>query len=173
MSQQLKDDKVVIAKFGRTVGVQGQIKVYGFSEENCQLKQYQPWYKKDQSGQWKVLKCRSITLRNDCLLVQVEGIDSKEAAQALTNHDIAVNASVLPSLPEGEYYWRDLIGLSVKNTDGHIFGLVTDLMATGANDVLVVELADRQRLIPFLMDDVIKLIDIEKKQMLVDWDEDF
>lgn len=173
MSQQLKDDKVVIAKFGRTVGVQGQIKVYGFSEDITQLKQYQPWYKKDKSGQWQALKCSSITLRNDCLLVQVEGVDSKEAAQALTNHDIAVNASVLPSLPEGEYYWRDLIGLSVINAEGHAFGLVTDLMETGSNDVLVVELADTQRLIPFLMDDVIKSIDLEKKQMLVDWDEDF
>lgn len=173
MSQQLKDDKVVIAKFGRTVGVQGQIKVYGFSEDISQLKQYQPWYKKDPSGQWHVLKCRSITLRNDCLLVHVDGIDSREAAQALTNNDIAVNASVLPSLPEGEYYWRDLIGLSVENTDGHVLGHVTDLMETGANDVLVVELADEQRLIPFLMEDVIKHIDLEKKQMLVDWDEDF
>lgn len=173
MSQQLKDDKVVIGKFGRTVGVKGQIKVYGFSEDISQLKNYQPWFRKNQLGQWQTVKCTSIAQRHDCLVVTINGVESKEAAQALTNNDIAINASALPNLPTGEYYWRDLIGLLVENTDGHVFGTVTGLMETGANDVLVVEFEDKQRLIPFLMDDVIKSIDLEKKHMLVEWDEDF
>ncbi len=66
-----------------------------------------------------------------------------------------------------------LIGLTVENTDGDEFGTITELMQTGANDVLVIKLAEKQRLVPFLMNDVVKHIDMNKKRMLVDWDEDF
>jgi 16S rRNA processing protein RimM len=173
MSPLLKDDKVVIGKFGRTVGVKGQIRIYGFSEDVHQLEKYQPWYRKNHLDQWKIIDCKNIIQRNGCLLISMSGIETKEAAQALTNHDIAIDADVLPKLPAGEYYWRDLIGLTVANTDGHEFGTITELMQTGANDVLVIKLAEKQRLVPFLMNDVVKHIDMNKKRMLVDWDEDF
>ena len=49
------------------------------------------------------------------------------------------------------YYWSDLIGLQVRNQDGTALGLVDDLIATGANDVLVIR-GDRRRLVPFVME---------------------
>jgi 16S rRNA processing protein RimM len=173
MSQQHNDDLVVMGRLGRPIGLKGQVKLYPFSKDITQLIDYQPWYMKNNHDTWQVLDCTDVILRDKFLLVSIKGVTSKEAAQALTHNEIAVPRKALPVLPVGEYYWRDLIGLQVVNTAGCQFGFVTNLMETGANDVLIVELDDKKRLIPFLLDEFILSIDISNKMITVDWDEDF
>ena len=79
----------------------------------------------------------------------------------------------------GEYYWRDLIGCAVVTTQGYQLGTVSELMETGSNDVLVVQanLNDafgmKERLIPFIDEQVIKHIDITARLVEVDWDPGF
>ena len=85
----------------------------------------------------------------------------------------------MPELPEGEFYWRDLIGMKVVTTKGYDLGEVTDIMETGANDVLVVKanrndgFGKKERLIPYLFDQVIDSICKKTKQINVDWDPGF
>ena len=88
-------------------------------------------------------------------------------------------AEDLPDLAEDEFYWRELIGLSVTNESGYSMGQVTDILETGSNDVLVVKakpndaFGKNERLIPFLTDQVVKAIDKEAKVITVDWDPGF
>jgi len=84
-----------------------------------------------------------------------------------------VPRSELPALAAGEYYWADLVGLRVETTDGQFLGQVDHLLETGANDVLVVQGEDRERLIPFVMEQVIKQIDLNTGRIQVDWDPTF
>lgn len=98
---------------------------------------------------------------------------------AYTNAEIAVYAEQLPELPEGEFYWRDLIGMSVVTNKGYDLGVVDDLMETGSNDVLVVKankkdaFGQSERLIPFLTDSVILDVNHEERKVTVDWDPAF
>ena len=78
----------------------------------------------------------------------------------------------MPTLQPGEYFWNDLIGLQVQNLEGEDFGRVDHLLETGANDVLVVK-GERERLIPFVMKQVIVEIDLEQGRIRVDWDKDY
>lgn len=78
----------------------------------------------------------------------------------------------LPALSAGEYYWTDLQGLRVLTVDGVELGTVDHLFATGANDVLVVK-GERQRLIPFVKNQVVREIELEQGLVRVDWDADF
>ena len=64
------------------------------------------------------------------------------------------------------------MGLTVISCDGQTYGVIKRMLETGANDVMVVQ-GDRERLIPFAMDRVIKSIDLDEKKMVVDWDADF
>jgi 16S rRNA processing protein RimM len=75
-------------------------------------------------------------------------------------------------LANGKYYWADLVGLRVVTQSGVELGRVSNLMETGANDVLVVK-GDRDRLIPMVMGDYIKNIDLESGQINAEWDPDF
>jgi 16S rRNA processing protein RimM len=82
----------------------------------------------------------------------------------------------LPAAKPGEFYWLDLIGLQVINQQGVELGVVDHLMETGANDVLVVrdkKQANKEQLVPFVIDKFVKSVDLENKTILVDWDADF
>ena len=98
---------------------------------------------------------------------------------AYTHAEISMDATQLPELPQGEFYWRDLIGMSVVTDKGYNLGTVDDLMETGSNDVLVVKANSKdafgqsERLIPFLTDSVIKDVKYDVKEITVDWDPGF
>jgi 16S rRNA processing protein RimM len=103
----------------------------------------------------------------------LEGCDDRDAAAALMGQQIAILRSQLPSPEAGEYYWADLVGLLVSNTEGVALGRVDSLLETGANDVLVVVQDGVERLIPFVQGQFVKDINLEEGRMLVDWDPDF
>jgi 16S rRNA processing protein RimM len=78
----------------------------------------------------------------------------------------------MPDPAPGEYYWNDLLGLTVVTLQNEPLGKVDHLLETGANDVLVVS-GDRERLIPFVLDDVVKRVDLDAGVIQVDWDKEF
>ena len=86
--------------------------------------------------------------------------------------EILVEREQFAGAEQGEYYWADLVGLEVRTADDRALGVVDSLLETGANDVLVVE-GDRRYLVPFLMGSVIKEVDLEKRNITVDWDPDY
>ncbi|MCW9083077.1 MAG: ribosome maturation factor RimM, partial [Colwellia sp.] len=110
---------------------------------------------------------------------KVGNIDDRDEAQALVGSEILTSENSLPDLPQGEYYWRDLIGMNVVTTQGYDLGVVSDMMETGANDVLVVKanlndgFSKKERLIPYLFEEVVESVSIENKQICVDWDPGF
>ncbi len=87
------------------------------------------------------------------------------------NQKIWVASDQLEALPEGEYYWFQLIGLEVVDSDNQPIGEVIDLIETGANDVLIVRAGSKtEYLIPYIQGQVVKSIDLGEKRMMVDWD---
>lgn len=67
-----------------------------------------------------------------------EGIADRDAAEALKGMRILTEARALPKLPEGEFYWHELVGCRVESESGQVAGLVQEIWETGAHDVLVV-----------------------------------
>lgn len=86
--------------------------------------------------------------------------------------EIGVSRDQLPATAPGEYYWSELQGLEVITVEGESLGTVDHLLETGANDVLVVK-GERERLIPFVMDQVVTEVDLEHGLIRVDWDKEF
>lgn len=100
-------------------------------------------------------------------VLKLEGVDTREAAAALANQDIHVDAAELQPLPEGVYYHYDLIGMAVETADGAELGEVTEIVATGANDVIVIEGTGGQVLAP-LIADVVKRVDTAGRRLVID-----
>ncbi len=89
---------------------------------------------------------------------------------------IAVSRDALPQLDdEDEFYWSDLVGLTVINLQDEVLGQVDHILETGAHDVLAVKEDDKndERLIPFVMDDIVELVDLDNKLIRVDWGVDY
>ena len=83
--------------------------------------------------------------------------------------DIGIWREDLPEADDGKYYWTDLEGLSVVDKDDRELGVVAYLMATGANDVLVVQ-GDQEILIPFIEGRTVLDVDLAIGRIQVDWE---
>jgi 16S rRNA processing protein RimM len=105
----------------------------------------------------------SVRGHQQALLIGLEGIPDPESAASLRSQLVYVTAAKRPSLPEGEYYHHQIIGLAAISEDGQVLGQVTEILETGANDVLVVRPAQGPEiLIPFL-DSLLLKVDLEGK----------
>jgi 16S rRNA processing protein RimM len=104
--------------------------------------------------------------------VKLEEVNDRDAAAGLAGAEIAVSRSALPSLGGRELYWVDLVGAEVVTREGVSLGRLDHMMATGANDVMVVK-GERERLIPFLEDQVVTDVDLAAQRITVDWDPQF
>lgn len=100
------------------------------------------------------------------ILMTLAGISDRAQAQALRGQYVQIPIEEATALPQGEYYLYQLVGLQVITTAGENLGTVADIIETGANDVFVVEMNDRQILLPGIPE-VVEAIDLAKGQMIV------
>jgi len=164
-------EMIVVGKIAGVFGVQGWCKIFSHTSPRKNILQYSPWYLK-RSGEWQPVKILNGRPQGKSIVAQLEGVTDRNAAEALRETEIAIKPEQLPELANDEYYWSDLIGLDVTTLEGVDLGKVTEMMETGANDVLVIN-GDKERLIPFLQNDVVTKVDIQAGHITVDWDPEF
>lgn len=153
-------------------GIRGGLKVHSYTQPKDKILKYSPW-KIKRHGQWETFIVKSSQLANGpMVIVYTDACTTRNEAETFIRCDIAIERSELPALAEHEYYWHDLIGLTVTNSQGKTLGVIQSLMETGANDVMVIQ-GEKEILIPYRPGHVILNIDLTHKHMLVDWDPDF
>lgn len=173
-----KENQIILGKVGAVYGIKGWLKIHSFTDELEAILDYFPWSLK-LGNKTQTVEITDWRKHNKGLIVKVDSIDDRDEAQALVGSEILTTENSLPDLPQGEFYWRDLIGMNVVTTKGYDLGVVSDMMETGANDVLVVKanlndgFSKKERLIPYLLEQVIESVSIENKQICVDWDPGF
>lgn len=151
-------------------GVRGWIKVHPFTENVDGLLDYDTWWVAPDEG-WQAQRWIEGHAHGANLVARLDGYADRDMAARLKGWRIAVPRSVLPPAAAGEYYWADLIGLSVVNRAGAALGQVAEMLETGANDVMVVR-GERERLIPFI-EPVIVRVELENGTLVVDWEPDY
>lgn len=161
-----------VGKISGVFGIKGWVKVFSFTGYREDILRYSPWLLK-KNNLTKTVEVITGQLQNQAVVVQLKGINDRNAAEMLIGWEIFIEKSQLPPVKENEYYWSDLIGLEVKNTEGLVLGVVDSLLETGSNDVLVVQGENRQHAIPFIQPQVVLEIDLVMRKMRVDWDADF
>ena len=152
-------------------GLQGWLKLRSHTDPIDAILGYQPWLLR-QRGSERMLSGVRGRMQGKALVVRLPGVDTREAAEALLGSEVWIDRDALPPPAPGEYYWADLEGLEVVTVAGQPLGSVAHLLATGANDVLVVR-GERERLIPFVQPDVVTAVDLAARRITVDWDPEF
>lgn len=190
------DKRVIIATITSVFGIKGWVKIASHTQPPENAFKYQPWQVQtnsqdagatvrgsgskasQQARQWQTLNVTAFKQHSKGLLAKFDGCNDRDEARRYAGLDIYVNRELMLPLEAGEYYWHDLEGLKVINQKGCLFGKVDHLLETGANDVLVIQacegsIDDKERLIPYLFDQVVKDIDTSRGEIRVEWDEDF
>lgn len=166
---------VIVGRVSGLYGVKGWVKIYSFTRPSDRVFGYRPWYLRltDQdTGQTQRYELAGDRTHGKGLIALFSGIDDRDAAEKLVGAEIFVDRDQFEGTEKDEYYWTDLVGSKVVTTDDRELGIVESLIETGANDVLVVE-GDKRRLVPFLLDSVIRKVDLDSGIIVADWDPDF
>lgn len=95
----------------------------------------------------------------DLVRIALEGVETRDAAEALAGAAVSVAAGDLPPKAAGEFYYFETVGCEVRLDSGERLGIVTEVFSTGANDVWVVRDGDREVLIP-VIEDVVASMDL-------------
>ena len=165
-------EPIPLGRISGLFGVQGWVKVHSDTRPRENIFLYRPWYLL-QDGRWRRYELLAGRPQGKTLVARFEGVTDRDQARALIGATVGVAFEQLDARREaGEYYWTELIGQLVVTTDGHELGRVIRLMETGSNDVLVVR-GERERLIPWLPDQVIRSVDLAAGRIEVDWDPEF
>lgn len=164
----MTNDYLVIGKIGSTYGIKGWLKIVAYTEFAASVFEYKTWYIENPTG-WQPIKVESGKPHGKGIIAKLEGYDNPEVARLLSGKKFAIFKNQLPALQRGEYYWSDLIGLIVIDQHNEILGQVIYLLETGTNDVLVVK-GITEHAIPYLPGDVITSVDLENKEIHVNWE---
>ena len=175
----MPDDYILLGEISGVSGLKGWVKVFSHTSPRLQITEYKQWFlQKKGSDQWQSVKLKGGKAQGKNIIASIEGVQYRDQAEALIGSKIAVSSDQLEKLSEGEYYWKDLIGLDVENTEGDKLGKIDWLFNTGSNDVITVKGKDadgekKEHLIPYIMDDYVISVSLSDSLMVVNWDPDF
>jgi 16S rRNA processing protein RimM len=162
---------VPVGRITGAYGVRGWVRVASDTIPPTNILDYRPW--RVRVGEdWVTHHVVEGRPHGQGLVVKLDHLNDRDAAAGLAGAEIAVCRSALPGAVGQEFYWADLVGADVVTREGVDLGRVDHMMATGANDVMVV-MGERERLIPFLEDQVVTEVDLAAKRITVDWDPEF
>jgi len=160
-------ERIVVGRISGVFGTRGWVKIHSYTRPRDNILNYRRWDIATASG-WQPHVVADIRRQGNGIIVSLKDIPERDAAVAYVNRDIAIERDLLPPNEPGEYYWYDLVGLSVCNRQGVEFGRVVQLLDTGANDVLVVE-GERKRLIPYVPGVYVDEVNLDDRRISVDW----
>jgi 16S rRNA processing protein RimM len=165
-------DYIVVGRINGLHGVRGWVKVFSHTQPRENILSYRTWHLL-RDGQWIATELLNGRQQGKGIVAHLKGCDDRDQAAALMETEIAIRREQLPEAAPGEYYWADLQGLKVINTEGIELGVVDHLLETGANDVLVVRDGDTERLIPYVFGQFVLDVALDQGVMRVDWDPEF
>ena len=178
---------VPVGTVGRAHGVRGQVRIRSDMDPPEALLLHGTWLV-EHSGGWRPVAVRSARPHGNVLVAHLEGVEDRDAAAELAGTRIGLPRGALPTLDDGQYYWVDLIGLEVLDEGGESIGVLRKMIETGANDVMVVGPGPgggrdsgsdgppaqggsraQERIIPFILGEVIREVDLEAGHLRVCW----
>ncbi len=141
-------DRVIVGAIGGAFGVQGEVRLKSYCAHPHAIADYAPLYAEDGRAFAQIVLTGQ--LKNG-FTARIDGVVTKEDADALRNTNLYADRAVMPSLPDDEYYYADLMGLTVVDTGGVTLGKVKNVMDHGAGDLLEITVSGQSEtvLLPF------------------------
>ncbi|MBN2284446.1 MAG: 16S rRNA processing protein RimM [Deltaproteobacteria bacterium] len=155
-----------IGKIVKSIGLKGRVKVRSFLDSPDLLESLDEVFIGNRSDGATPFTVTSVTNRGRSFFLDLEGVSNIETSNVLIGLSVFMYSDRLGALPEGEYYWHQIIGLDVFTGEGQWLGHIENILPTGSNDVYLVSGGEREILLPALSD-VVREIDLEKGRMTV------
>lgn len=158
----------LIGKIINTHGIRGEVKVKQITDFIERFSVGATIYAVDPAGEVTPLEVASFRQHKNHILLRFTGFSTLESVESFRGSDLKIKHEQLTELEADEYYYHEIIGCTVKTTEGEKIGKVDAILSPGANDVWVVKnTVGKEYLIPYIAD-VVKHVDVENKQVIIE-----
>lgn len=131
---------IEIGKITSPVGLKGEVKIISYSDEPDRFEYLEGVFVKERGEAEPVFReIEGVRYKGPSIILKLEGIDNRNASEAVRACDIFIDEDDLPELEEGRYYVRDIIGLEVRTEEGTLLGKLKDVQTNTAQDLYVVK----------------------------------
>jgi 16S rRNA processing protein RimM len=155
---------LAVGRLGRPYGLHGEIYLHILTDFPERLKSGVTVFV---GPDYQTMEIANARLLQNKLRIFLKGIADRDQASKLSSQMVFVRTLDIPPLPEGEYYYHQLIGLQVVTEQGLELGKIEEIIATGANDVYVVRSVEGGEVLVPAIDEVIRSVDLECGTMKV------
>lgn len=159
------EDMLRVGVISSTHGVRGEVKVFPTTDDAKRFTELKTVIL-DIRPEPVTLNIENVKFFKNMVILKFKGIDHIDEAAKYKGRDLLVTRENAVPLEEGEFFICDIIGSTVYEENGKEFGVLKDVLQTGANDVFVVEQADGKEVLLPCIDDCIKEIDVEGKRVV-------
>jgi len=170
---------IVLGRLTAPYGIQGWLHLHAFGDEPARWAEIGEWWlgrDEEDFSAWRAFPLQSMRPQGKGWVVKFAGIDDRNAAEGWAGSFVGAPRTALPAARQNEYYWADLIGLTVVNEQQETLGRVSELIEAGAHAVLVVKAGEggqaMERLLPFV-GAVVKEVDVAGGKLHVAWHADW
>lgn len=159
---------IVLGRITATHGIRGQVRFHSYSGNLDNLRSAENALLRLADGSMTEISIKQINGHGSKVLLSLSGYDSIEDSSPLISAELLLNKEQLPETEPDEFYWHELIGMTVVTDCGQKLGRLSEIMETGANDVYVVKAEDSKReyLIPAIAS-VVRKIDLAEGCMTI------
>jgi len=155
-----RPDFVVIGIIEKPRGLKGEVKIKPLTDHPDRFKRLSDVYVENKFEKMESIAISKVSVYGSSVYAFIEGISNREQAQKLAGCYLLIKYEDVLPLPNGQFYYFQLEGLRVETKSGRTLGQIEEVLDLSANDVLVVQGEDKERLIPYIKDVILK-VDIE------------
>lgn len=160
------EERIALGRIGRAHGLSGAFRLWPYANN---LERFSLLHEVvlTHGSRTLTVVVENVRQAKGCLIVQTQEITTPEDVQPWVNGDLEIDASERVTLPEGQYFHEDIIGLRVETTSGDTVGTIVSIIENAANDVYVCRNGEAEHLIP-AVDEFVKQIDIPNGVMVIE-----
>ncbi len=166
MRQSLHENLIAVGRVSGTHGIRGQLRLRSYSGNLATLQAVHQVTLRLPDGSCRVYPLSRVTRHGESFLLTLGGFDTINQVLGLVGSELCLCREQLPEPDEDEYYWQDLLGLTVVTDRGQVLGAIGDIMETGANDIYLVHGNGHDYLIPAI-GDVVTKVDLATRTMTI------
>jgi len=154
-------EMVPIGKVLKTQGIKGELKIFPYVDFLEHIDKLDALFIDD-----KEFRVQNVRAQKDFFIVKLEGIESINDGELFRGELIKIPKERLRKLSPGEFFWHDLIGMTVVDEEGRSYGKIKSIFPTGSNDVFVIESGDKEILLPAIKD-VVRKVALQEKKIII------
>ena len=158
------NNKILIAKIQAHQGLNGWLKVYSYSETKQKFSEYKYFFIQKDNNTIR-LDIEDISIGKS-IKVKFKNFNCREDSQDYIGEEIFINEDQLDILEANQFYWNELIGLTAYLNKGKKIGIVSDIIETGSNDVLVIK-GEEEILVPYVFGESVMDVVVKEKKIII------